>query len=59
MVSTQKPSFGFHKRVNLTFNDAVEKVKSALQAEGFGVLTEIDITQTSKRKIDADLGHRM
>ncbi len=39
---------------NITFEDAVEKVTAELQKEGFGVLTEIDITATLKKKLDVD-----
>ncbi|GAA4280298.1 DUF302 domain-containing protein [Gaetbulibacter aestuarii] len=36
------------------FNDAIEEVTQALKKEGFGVLTEIDIAQTLKKKLDVD-----
>ncbi|SEL26808.1 Uncharacterized conserved protein, DUF302 family [Maribacter orientalis] len=39
---------------NSTFNDAVSKTKEALKLEGFGVLTEIDIKATLKKKLDID-----
>ncbi len=39
---------------NISFFDAVEKVTAALQKSGFGVLTEIDITATLKKKLDVD-----
>jgi len=39
---------------NITFEDAVEKVTAELQKEGFGVLTEIDIKATLKKKLDVD-----
>lgn len=38
----------------VSFQQAVERVKSALQKEGFGVLTEIDVQATLKKKLDAD-----
>ncbi len=38
----------------LTFEQAVEKVTAELQKEGFGVLTEIDIKTTLKKKLDVD-----
>lgn len=36
------------------FNEAIDKTTAALKEEGFGVLTEIDIKDTLKKKIDAD-----
>jgi uncharacterized protein (DUF302 family) len=39
---------------NTTFKDSIEKTKAALKEEGFGVLTEIDIKATLKKKLDAD-----
>ncbi|QCX38737.1 DUF302 domain-containing protein [Aureibaculum algae] len=39
---------------NITFSNAVEKISQELQKEGFGVLTEIDITSTFKKKLDVD-----
>ena len=36
------------------YEAALEKVTEALQAEGFGVLTEIDVKATFKKKLDAD-----
>lgn len=39
---------------NLTFEEAVVKTTEALKEEGFGVLTEIDIRATLKKKLDVD-----
>ena len=39
---------------NITFEDAIAKVTSALQKEGFGVLTTIDIKSTLKKKLEVD-----
>lgn len=44
----------FSKKLNLSFDEAVEKVTQGLKAEGFGILTEIDIQATLKAKLDAD-----
>ncbi|MGO6704740.1 DUF302 domain-containing protein [Rhizobium ruizarguesonis] len=38
-----------------SFEDAVGRTKSALLKHGFGVLTEIDVKATMKKKIDADI----
>lgn len=40
--------------VNITFDEAIEKVTEDLKAEGFGILTEIDIKATLKKKLDVD-----
>jgi len=39
---------------NGTFEEAIEKVTAELKKEGFGVLTEIDIKETLKEKLDVD-----
>jgi uncharacterized protein (DUF302 family) len=48
-------SYYFSKTISGSFEDAIEKVTAALQSEGFGVLTEIDIKATLKKKLDVDL----
>ena len=47
--------YGFGKTVQLAFPEALERVTQELQKEGFGVLTEIDVQATLKKKLDADL----
>jgi uncharacterized protein (DUF302 family) len=42
------------KKVNLSFDEAVEQVTEALKAEDFGVLTQIDIHEKLKEKLDVD-----
>jgi uncharacterized protein (DUF302 family) len=44
----------FSKTINGSFDNAVQKVTEALKAEGFGILTEIDIKATLKKKLDVD-----
>ncbi|MGY5851721.1 DUF302 domain-containing protein [Salegentibacter sp. F14] len=39
---------------NTSFEDALDKVTAALKEEGFGVLTEIDVKETLKKKIDVE-----
>jgi uncharacterized protein (DUF302 family) len=39
---------------NVSFDEAAEKVTEALKLEGFGVLTEIDVKATFKKKLDVD-----
>ena len=47
-------SYYFHKNLSLGFDEAVEHVTETLKAKGFGVLTEIDVRATLKKKLDAD-----
>jgi len=44
----------FSKTIAGSFDNAVQKVTEALKAEGFGILTEIDIKATLKKKLDVD-----
>jgi uncharacterized protein (DUF302 family) len=46
--------FYFSKETILSFDEAIEKAKDALQTEGFGVLTDIDVKATLKKKLDVD-----
>lgn len=46
--------YGYKKQVDLSYQDAVERAKEELQKEGFGVLTEIDVKATLKKKLDVD-----
>ncbi len=48
-------SYHFSKIVKEDFEQAVVNVTEALKAEGFGVLTEIDIQATMKKKLEADI----
>lgn len=46
--------YGFHVTLNTTVPDAIERVTQALSTEGFGVLTQIDVAGTLKKKLDLD-----
>jgi len=45
----------FNKTVDLSFEDAIAKVTEELKKEGFGILTEIDMAGTMKKKLGVDL----
>jgi uncharacterized protein (DUF302 family) len=47
--------YGFGKEVRMGFDEAVARVTAELQKEGFGILTEIDVSATMKKKIDHDM----
>jgi uncharacterized protein (DUF302 family) len=44
----------FSKTIDSSFEDAITKTKEALKQEGFGVLTEINVKDTLKKKLDVD-----
>ena len=45
---------GIRTRLSLPYEQAVQKTTEALKAEGFGVLTEVDVQATLKQKLNAD-----
>ena len=46
--------YSMQAKMNIPYEEAVEKATAALKEEGFGVLTEIDVKATFKKKIDVD-----
>lgn len=54
MISPSKTAIGTHVSVKLDYEAAREKAIAALKAEGFGILTEIDVKATLKQKLDKD-----
>jgi uncharacterized protein (DUF302 family) len=50
----QTTSYAFKTSTSLSFEAAVTRVTDALKQEGFGILTEIDVKDTLKKKIDVD-----
>jgi len=48
-------SYYFSKTLHSDLDAAIQKVTDALQAEGFGILTDIDVQATLKKKLDADV----
>ncbi len=56
-MSAQQPQqtkYGISKTVDAPFDEAVERARVALKEEGFGVLSEIDIKEKLKEKLDVD-----
>ena len=50
----EQTNYGFWTIVNLGYDEAIEKVTEELKKEGFGVLTEIDVKATLKKKLDVE-----
>jgi uncharacterized protein (DUF302 family) len=53
-MSRTSDDLGFQVRLDIPYEQAIEKTTAALKTEGFGVLTEIDVKETLKQKLDAD-----
>lgn len=47
-------SYSLRAELSVPYDQAVDKVTAALKSEGFGILTEIDVKSTLKKKLDAD-----
>ena len=47
-------SYYFTKELNISFDAAIAKVTEELKKEGFGILTDIDVKATLKKKLDVD-----
>ncbi len=47
-------SYYFSKITDYSFEKAINRTKEELEKEGFGVLTEIDVKKTLKKKLDKD-----
>jgi len=47
--------YGLSTAVKESYEDAITKVTAALKEQGFGILTEIDVKATMKKKLDVDI----
>lgn len=47
-------SYYFSKTLQSSFDDVIRRTTEALKQEGFGIITEIDVKETLKKKIDID-----
>jgi uncharacterized protein (DUF302 family) len=54
MERSRNMTYYFAKTLALDFDDAVGRTAEALKREGFGIITEIDVKDTLKKKIDVD-----
>lgn len=48
-------SYYFSKVLHVPFDEAIAKVTTNLQSEGFGILTEIDVRATMKKKLNVEM----
>jgi len=54
MIMEETKEYAFTTILNTSYEDAVSRVTAALKEEGFGVLTEIDVKETLKKKLGVD-----
>ncbi|MFC1947928.1 DUF302 domain-containing protein [Chloroflexota bacterium] len=47
-------NYGYKRQIKASFEEAITRTKEELGKEGFGVLTEIDVKSTLKKKLDVD-----
>ena len=47
-------NYGYRRTVELSFEEVDDRIRSSLEEQGFGVLTEIDVKSTLKKKLDKD-----
>ena len=53
-MATTMQSFGMTRVLKMGFDEALARIPEALKTEGFGVLTEIDVKDTMRKKLDVD-----
>ncbi|MBF0628590.1 MAG: DUF302 domain-containing protein [Magnetococcales bacterium] len=53
MIDTTTP-YALKKRVSTDYETTIQAIKAALAEQGFGIMTEIDVTATLKKKLDVD-----
>ncbi len=49
-----RQDYGIRTTLNVSYEEAVPKVTEALKKEGFGILTEINVKETIKKKLDKE-----
>ena len=53
-MTQNENNLAFTVQLDLSYDEAIQRVTGALKEEGFGVLTEIDVKETLKKKLDVD-----
>ena len=53
--SEESTSYSYSKVVDLSYDDALTKVTAELKKQDFGIITEIDVQATMKKKLDAEI----
>ena len=54
-MTTKTARYAIARTLQVPFEEADRRVRAALQSEGFGILTEIDVRATLKEKLDVDV----
>ncbi|HUP20829.1 MAG TPA: DUF302 domain-containing protein [Gemmatimonadota bacterium] len=54
MADPARPSYALSRTVDLSYEEAERRIREELAVEGFGILTEIDVRATLKKKLDVD-----
>ena len=54
MTESSRTEIGIHIEIPVAYEEAIKRVTEALQVEGFGVLSEIDVKATLKKKLEVD-----
>ena len=55
MSNVKKGNYGYSRVVAMPYEQAVERITATLKEQGFGILTEIDVKATMKKKLDLDV----
>ncbi len=53
-VEMRRAPYGIYRNTELTYEQAVARVTEELKKEGFGILTEIDVRETLRKKLDVE-----
>ena len=51
---TENRDYAFRTKLNMAYEEALDRAKAALKEEGFGVLTSVDVKATMKEKLGVD-----